>query len=795
MFNKSNFCHIASNNRNEQKGSVFIYKTTDTLAQVTQSGYFNEKLIDINLHDLIIHVQYDPVARTLKKSVLIVTERTMDNVETAPILDQTIGDDIADLGDQVQGIEEKIPENASAQNQLATKNQITDLQTALSQGLAQKQDIATAVNYDNITNCITEIPQDIKLELKEVNGVMTLILKAGSKVYVPNGAGVFDKKTTTTDVTTQNLSGYPNGKYLLFDNSDLFGQSLRANLLSSCHSGTSDPLSGVWYNTTENKIRVYSGNTWTGNRTLPLGVVTISNGTISSIDQVFNGFGYIGSTVFVLPGVKGLIPNGRNEDGTLKNTDFITDHISTVTNASNLTMDLWYAIDANGDIANSLTDYWKYDEQKNTWVHDGVSWGANIPFARSYANGGKVENFVSKTTFHAVDYNDFAVLAVLEEKVDTKQDIATAVNYDNITNCITDIPQDIKLELNDGVLTLKAGSKYYKPDGTYVVTTSDYNVPIAWNAAASGIIVIGNDSYSGYAENRQLSGATNPTGLQGNSYLFWNTTEKQMYWTINGGSTWNAAPNCSVPIARVTWGADNKVTSIDEIYNGFGYMGSTVFALPGVKGLIPDGRNADGSLKNEEIVTTNVMTANAPKTPYWMILKYENALILHAVYNTTPYTNSSFWYDEQANILYTQGGAGALFTKALYFATISGTDDGITSFTPKLPFHAVDYSDTDFIAHQAMPSNRYVNLTLPTTDNPITAPADGYLTVAKSATAVGQYFYFINNTNGYTTGIQSAASLNCRLTIPVSKGDNITVYYNLGGSTNTFRFIYANGAK
>ena len=139
MFNKSSFCHIASNNRNDQKGSVFIYKTTDTLAQVTQSGYFNEKLIDINVHDLIIHVQYDPVARTLKKSVLIVTERTLDNVETTPILDQTIvedinqlGNQIDQLGDQVAGIEEKIPENASAQNQLATKSEIPTVPTNIS---------------------------------------------------------------------------------------------------------------------------------------------------------------------------------------------------------------------------------------------------------------------------------------------------------------------------------------------------------------------------------------------------------------------------------------------------------------------------------------------------------------------------------------------------------------------------------------------------------------------------------------------------------------------------------------
>ena len=33
------------------------------------------------------------------------------------------------------------------------------------------------------------------------------------------------------------------------------------------------------------------------------------------------------------------------------------------------------------------------------------------------------------------------------------------------TNCITEIPQDIKLELADGVLTLKAGSKVYVPNG------------------------------------------------------------------------------------------------------------------------------------------------------------------------------------------------------------------------------------------------------------------------------------------------------------------------------------------
>lgn len=148
MFNKSSFCHIASNNRNDQKGSVFIYKTTDTLAQVTQSGYFNEKLIDINVHDLIIHVQYDQVARTLKKSVLIVTERTLDNVETTPILDQTIGEDIDQLGDQVASIEEKIPGAASAANQLADKAFVNDIKTAIETTIAGINTSISTLNND-----------------------------------------------------------------------------------------------------------------------------------------------------------------------------------------------------------------------------------------------------------------------------------------------------------------------------------------------------------------------------------------------------------------------------------------------------------------------------------------------------------------------------------------------------------------------------------------------------------------------------------------------------------------------
>ena len=180
------------------------------------------------------------------------------------------------------------------------------------------------VDYTNITNCITEIPQDIKLELN--NG--TLTLKAGSKVYMPNvaGVGVFDEVVIESDLT---LNGFGTGTrqmIVCYKNTQLVADS-------NSFSGTLIPSdSGFFYNTSTNKIDyVRNGAALGRTYSFPLCIVTFVDSAISSIDQVFNGFGYIGSTVYALPGVKGLIPNGRNADGSLRNIEFITNRVLTHT--------------------------------------------------------------------------------------------------------------------------------------------------------------------------------------------------------------------------------------------------------------------------------------------------------------------------------------------------------------------------------------------------------------------------------------------------------------------------------
>ena len=107
MFKSKNFCHIASNNRNQVKVGVFVYRTPDDVDTVTQSGYFNERIIDINLHDLIIHVQINAADNTkVQRNVLCVSQRSLDNVGTVVVKSKWEGDIEEDLAELQQYVDQ-----------------------------------------------------------------------------------------------------------------------------------------------------------------------------------------------------------------------------------------------------------------------------------------------------------------------------------------------------------------------------------------------------------------------------------------------------------------------------------------------------------------------------------------------------------------------------------------------------------------------------------------------------------------------------------------------------------------
>lgn len=278
------------------------------------------------------------------------------------------------------------------------------------------------LTHRNITNCLLEVPQDIKLELKD--GVLTL--KGGSVLYKPNGIGVFEKITINSDVTRNNFDTASNQIVIFYNTlSNSFSwYTLNQNIYSGDVAPTNPITQSIWYDTANNVFK-YTGNAgvdWTEMFfTMPIAIVTRTNGIPTSIDQVFNGFGYIGSTVFVLPGVKGLVPNGRNEDGSLKNI------VYTVSDAATYT---WDALTGNFEnyifTNNTITGnsgWAEYKEKENVfWDNSTSRIFLALPLCNTTVLNGVVTSLTHKLPFKAVDYNNYqSKITELETKIQALQ--------------------------------------------------------------------------------------------------------------------------------------------------------------------------------------------------------------------------------------------------------------------------------------------------------------------------------------------------------------------------------------
>ncbi len=258
----------------------------------------------------------------------------------------------------------------------------------------------------------------------------------------------------------------------------------------------------------------------------------------------------------------------------------------------------------------------------------------------------------------------------------------------------------------------------------------------------------------------------------------------------------------------------SKITNcILEAPNGVAtYSGSTVTLKQGLKVLIPDGRNADGTLKNIEYTinadisgelavsnpaipmitifnTVSVEARSADNIYYGLDINKQSILENHdCIYYATD-TNYWYYYDTDTS----QVKTAPFVPVAIYYKT---TGENITSLTPFKTFRAVDYNDTEFMAHQASPSGKYIDLSLKASDDPdgYIAPADGWFVVNKNGNA-GQYLSMAGTTSQVQYMIYSSSNNTITaLSVPVSKGEKAIIGYTLTGTTNRFRFIYAQGA-
>lgn len=256
-------------------------------------------------------------------------------------------------------------------------------------------------------------------------------------------------------------------------------------------------------------------------------------------------------------------------------------------------------------------------------------------------------------------------------------------------------------------LVLKAGSTVYVPngfkeDGTTlkfdeVVVSNDVTTSIDSNTQCLLCYNVSNPGIWWTTISNHGSGSTNPSDLYG---FFYNTTDNKVYYLRNSSTPDNLV--FSLPIAIVT-SSGSQVTSVDQVFNGFGYIGSSVFTLPGVKSLIANGRNEDGTLKNIEKITTQVKIRN--ETPYSSLLAIFDGteLFSYGVPNyleqdtiPTGFGTHAIWFNTRENKICqtTDGGSSWFFTYKLCLGELlKQPNENITKFSLKNTFHAADYND------------------------------------------------------------------------------------------------------
>jgi len=264
---------------------------------------------------------------------------------------------------------------------------------------------STAITQKQISNCVLSTSQRIKYNLQG----QEIIVKAGSVAIVPNGYeadGItrkFDEIILDEDLTYQR-NALEDIMYFIGSGSIINDQILK----SFCYSGENAPTIfqdgayAVWYDTTNNVVKRTgdAGATWTTGYSLPVGI-----GNSGDFYQIFNGFGYIGSTFWADKNVKCLIPNGRNEDGTLNNIEVITDNILITTLDKTTNAVNYYVVLTSDKNLLGLTTYpINFDEQANIFSSESIATPC-ASIACIEISNGVISNLRKKQVFQVIDKN------------------------------------------------------------------------------------------------------------------------------------------------------------------------------------------------------------------------------------------------------------------------------------------------------------------------------------------------------------------------------------------------------
>ena len=370
-----------------------------------------------------------------------------------------------------------------------------------------------------ISNCILEIPQNLKLTLE--NNVLTL--KAGS---ILTGTGsTYATTTTTADVSLTISSSFSDGKYLIFPQASNSLGNPRA--ISGVSSGDSNsfPTTGlsdfsVYFNTDDKKIYRYSTSlsswgVWAPY--YPICLIEMKSGVVSFAkdsngnDMIFNGAGFVGHHAVVYPNVKGLGGNGVNTNGGL-NSYKVSNNTLTIFDMTGANSIFLYR---NQVIGNRI-----YKGEFDTIEEAPIIVGGGLNLA--YIKNINYMCWWDSSKWNILTGNNSQLLFIL-------------YHYDNNSQTVTqfDVRQPVRTATVEMVDKIDSSVVHNSGDEDINGTKSFYNVIKSKNSSYSG-------SYEGYYY--QQSGGSLILGLRAGS-----TWLNYLQFGTDGNIQYSGTVNVSTP--------------------------------------------------------------------------------------------------------------------------------------------------------------------------------------------------------------------------------------------------------
>lgn len=171
--------------------------------------------------------------------------------------------------------------------------------------------------------------------------------------------------------------------------------------------------------------------------------------------------------------------------------------------------------------------------------------------------------------------------------------------------------------------------------------------------------------------------------------------------------------------------------------------------------------------------------------------------------NVTGHVGSAVdWTTTSFTYAFTGGSGHCMWEVKGYCAEVPNAGSSVVSWAEAADRNLSNLTTTGKIvgAGLAMPSDRYINLTLGASETTYTAPANGwFLLYFHTATSGDRWAQLVNGSkNDFVNRISANIASDFSICLPVTKGDIVLLQYaniNLAYSWNKFRFYYAVGSE